>query len=445
MKLDIDKELKKLNIKEIKAPENFEDLARITLKNIDDLEEKRLRKENKFKKKRYLQVALLFLCFTIIFGFKDVIAEVYNKLIGYDTYFSYSSYMEQLNEENKIQKVNEKITFSNGAEILIDGLFYDGKYLTLFTKEPKREGSELESERNFIKVYVEDEDAQQLSYEEEDNGNISCIYTYNTIDYLDNVKLKIRLENLNEEKYLDIKTDKTKVVEGRVIEVNQEISSSDVKVTMKEIRISTNTITPTYTITSDNKELVEKIKKSNNEFSKEGISIGFSIDIKDVEVTSSMRPEKIIELENGVEITQQLVATDLRLDKIKNLKIKLGGIYFSERISLNDFQEKEFYNEDLYIYEINKEKNVIKYFSRLKGDKKKDKLRKYEIGPNNGYVIGTSRDVIEKKDILEKEYKDFDYLMPMMFDLSKEEIILIENKLAGVKLEDRTFKIDLKN
>ena len=81
LKLDIDKELKKLNIKEIKAPEYFEDLARITLKNIDELEDKRSRAKKKLKKKRYLQVVLLFLSFTIIFGLKDVIAAVYSKLM----------------------------------------------------------------------------------------------------------------------------------------------------------------------------------------------------------------------------------------------------------------------------------------------------------------------------------------------------------------------------
>ena len=81
MRLNIDKELKKLNIKEIKAPEYFKDLERIALKSIDELEDKRSIAEKKLKKKRYLQVALLCFSFTIIFGFKDTIAAVYNKLM----------------------------------------------------------------------------------------------------------------------------------------------------------------------------------------------------------------------------------------------------------------------------------------------------------------------------------------------------------------------------
>lgn len=445
MKLDIDKELKKLNIKEIKAPEYFEDLARITLKNIDELEDKRSRVKNKLKKKRYLQVALLFLSFTIIFGFKDVIAAVYNNLIGYDNYFSYSSYLEELNEENKIQMINEKITFSNGQEIVIDGLFYDGKYLTLFSKEIKKENVELTSKNNLIGIYVENKIPNLVSLDEDKSGNISYIYTYNTMDYLENINLNIKLKGLEEEKYLEIKIDKAKVVEGRVIEVNQEITSNDVKVTMKEIRVGANNITPTYSITSENKDLVNKIKNNNNKIFEEGISVSFWIDVKGVESMSSLAPDKIKELENGIEITQELAANDLRLDKMRKLKINLIGIHFSEKVKLNDFQEKEFYNEDLYIYEIDKDRNVIKYFSRLKGDKKKDKLRKYEIGPPNGYVLGIAGEDIDKKDILGENYKEFEYVMPMIRDLNEDKIILSENKLAGVELEDRTFKIDLKN
>ena len=105
--IDLDKELKSLKEDNLKAPEEFESLMREALNGAKRENKKKLNLNNK-----YIKVAILFISLILIFNFSTVSAMI-KKLIGYNEYFNYYSYVEKLNESGELQDVNKKVNFSN--------------------------------------------------------------------------------------------------------------------------------------------------------------------------------------------------------------------------------------------------------------------------------------------------------------------------------------------
>lgn len=432
--MDIDKELKKMKYEDIKAPEEFEAIAKKAIDNAN--------KEKNYNKshKRYIQVAIIALLFLITLSSKEVIAYIYDKIVGYNQFFSYNSYIEELNEEGKIQIINKEIVFENGEKINVEGLIYDGKYLSLFYKVP----SSNKIEKDFIDNITIDEAVRDVSYSEEndENGNKLYVYEFNTIEYKENINFKIEVNG--EVKNLEVEIDKSKVIESKNIKPkDNEIIIDDVKITINNIRVAANSITLDYNVTSENKILANKIKNSEGNLYKERIDINFIIKGRRLNPVGYAKiPEENKVIENGLSISELIYIQDLRTDKMNYIDIIINSLNYTSTIKLDKLKEKTWFNKDLYIYEIDKDKNEITYFVRK--SKPKNTMPKYQLGATSVIYLPDSEINIKAKEALGKDYKNFDLMKDRIDSMKEGEIVLVENKVTDIKDKERTFKIKLK-
>lgn len=110
---------KKKELDEIRAPEELES---------------RLRKALQGRKRRvkYRQaIALLIVALVLTYSF-DSLAYYGKKFAGYDQVVAGS--LKQLNESGRGQEIGKSCTFSNGVEVTIDGIMFDGNEFVAFYK-----------------------------------------------------------------------------------------------------------------------------------------------------------------------------------------------------------------------------------------------------------------------------------------------------------------------
>lgn len=110
---------KKKELDEIRAPEELES---------------RLRKALQGRKRRvkYRQaIALLIIALVLTYSF-DSLAYYGKKFAGYDQVVAGS--LKQLNENGRGQEIGKSCTFSNGVEVTIDGIMFDGNEFVAFYK-----------------------------------------------------------------------------------------------------------------------------------------------------------------------------------------------------------------------------------------------------------------------------------------------------------------------
>lgn len=110
---------KKKEIDELKAPEDLEWMLRNTL-------------QGRKRRVKYKQVvALLIAALLLTYSF-DSLAYYGKKFVGYDQVVAGS--LSQLNENGRGQEIGKSCTFSNGVEVTIDGIMFDGNELVAFYK-----------------------------------------------------------------------------------------------------------------------------------------------------------------------------------------------------------------------------------------------------------------------------------------------------------------------
>lgn len=109
-------------IQKIQAPEELELRLRTALK-----------KTTIQKKKIHRGLVAAIITFTLIFSYSfDTLAYYGKKMMGYDTIVHGN--IGELNEEGAGQEIQRSHTFSNGVEVLLDGIMFDENELVAFYK-----------------------------------------------------------------------------------------------------------------------------------------------------------------------------------------------------------------------------------------------------------------------------------------------------------------------
>ncbi|VYT88055.1 hypothetical protein [Clostridium tertium] len=458
--MDLDKELKNLKEEEIKAPDNFEELMRGAL-NKSNIGNERIERKKKLNfNNKYLKVALIFLSFFFILNISTVSAMI-KKLMGYNDYFSYYSYVKKLNQRGELQEVNQKITFSNGKEIIVEAIVYDNKYITVFlrgsityaddflpTDEPPKE-YDPSKPKSDIRVLDGVGAAGSGAYSEKDkNGDTLSAWIFKIGENKDKFTLEI-IEN-GESKEVTINIDDSKTVEVKNIKPkNNEIEIDGVKFIVNNLRVSPLAINLDYSVVSDNEDKIKAIQSNNGNFFNEGIYFSPNIEGRNIDRLGLVAYDEKEVLENGIRIVENFAFKDLAIDKFNKANIVIERARFSEDldIDINSTIKDTWINDYIFIEELNynKEKEIVDIAYWSKYEKKWfDKYLPYEILPYDGYFsheVSTHQSNI--KDYLGDDYKKFTFLRTQVNMDENKKIFISNNKALDISKKDRTIKVKI--
>lgn len=140
---------KKIDIEQIKAPEDIEERLFNALDSV---------KVIKTKSKINYKIAAAVILLVLLVGYShDTLAYFGEKIIGYDNIQSGS--LDSLNNNGMGQKINKSYKFSDGTIVTLDGIIYDDKNLyTLYSERNEYkeiDGNEIGSDTINIIGYIE--------------------------------------------------------------------------------------------------------------------------------------------------------------------------------------------------------------------------------------------------------------------------------------------------
>lgn len=433
--MDLDNELKNLKEDKLKAPEEFEDLMKEALDKANRENKKKLNFNNK-----YLKVALLFISFIFILNISTVSAMV-KRLIGYNDYFSYYSYVKKLNQRGELQEVNEKITFSNGKEITIEAIVYDNKYLTAFFRGNL-------NYRNLEGVDGNFASGSGAFVEKDKNGDTLSAFTFDIGENKNIFTIKIAEEGESKEVTVDI--DSSKIVKVKNIKPkNNEIEIDEVKFIVNNLRVSPLFISLDYSIVSEDKDKIKAIKENDGNSFNEGIYFSPNIEGKNINRMGIVAYDEKEILDNGIRIVENFVFEDLAVDKFNNIKIVIEEANFSEDLNL-DIQSNTkdtWINDSLFLEELKYDEETktvdIAYWSKYKKIWFEEYLY-YEILPYNGFISNeTSVHKSNIKDYLGKNYKKYIFIRRQLYIGDGKSFFITNNKASDIKKKDRTIKVKI--
>lgn len=459
--IDLDKELNNLEEKALKAPPEFENLMRKALNNTKRENKKKINLNNK-----YIKIALIFIAFIFIFNLSTVSAMI-KKLMGYDDYFSYNSYVKKLNNRGELQEVNKSIEFSNGKKITIEAVVYDNKYLSVFmrgsiaytdsflpTDEPNEEYDSAKHKSD-IRILDGDFASGSSAFSEKDkNGDTLSVWTFKIGENKKDFTLEITEKGEAKEVTVDI--DSSKIVKIKNIRPeNNEIQIDGVSFIVNNLRVSPLAINLDYSVVSDDEEKIEAIQKNDGNFFNEGIYIRPDIEGRNIERMGVVAYDEKEAINNGIRIVENFVLKDLAIDKFNKAKIVIESANFSEalNIDIKSNIKDTWINDNLFIeelkYDEKKEVVDIAYWSKYKKIWF-DKYVPYEILPYDGVI--SYEDSIHKSnidDFLGKDYRKFIFMRRQLYIGEKEKLFeskgffVAHNKALDIKKKDRTINLKI--
>ncbi|GAA0815104.1 DUF4179 domain-containing protein [Clostridium tertium] len=459
--MDLDKELNNLKEKDLKAPPQFENLMKEALNDAKRENKKKLNLNNK-----YLKIALIFIAFIFIFNLSTVSAMI-KKLIGYDDYFSYNSYVKKLNNKGELQEVNESVEFSNGKKVTIEAIVYDNKYLSVFmrgsiayadrflpTDEPPEEYDSIKS-KSYIRILDGNFASGSSAFSEKDkNGDTLSVWTFKIGESKNEFTLEITEEG--EAKEITIDIDSSKIVDIKNIKPdNNEIEIDGVRFVVNNLRISPLAINLDYSVVSDDEEKIKAIQKNDGNFFNEGINFSPNIEGRNIERMGVVAYDEKEILSNGIRIVENFVLKDLAIDKFNKAKIVVERANFSEdlNIDIKSNIKDTWINDNLFIeelkYDESREVVDIAYWSKYKKIWF-EKYLPYEIIPYNGIIsLEPSSNKSNIKDYLGEDYRKFVFMRRQLYIgdgdnlFDSKKLFVSNNKALNIKKKDRSIKIKI--
>ncbi len=453
--MDLDKELKNLKEDKLKAPPEFENLMREALDGA-----KREKKKNLNLNNKYVKVAILFISFILILNISTVSAMI-KKLIGYDEYFSYYSYVKKLNEGGELQEIDQKVSFSNGKEIIIEAIVYDNKYISVFMKgninyikryvpldDLPTENNNIETKSNIEIINGEVASGSSIYSENEESGNVLSVQIFKIGENKDEFTLRITEDG--ESKEITINIDESKIVKVKNIKPdNNEIEIDGVKFVVNSLRVSPLAINLEYSLVSDDAEKVKAIQLNNGDFFNEGIYFMPIIEGRNIEEMGVVSFDEREILNNGIRLVKNFVLNDLAIDKFNNAKIIIQRANFSESLNLDiksNIKDIKI-NDNLFIEELKyneRKKTVdIAYWSKYK-KKWSYKYLYYEILPYDGYFsYEPSAHKSNIKDYLGSDYKKYEFMRRQLYIGDDKKFFIVNDKALDISKKDRTIKIKI--
>lgn len=430
---EFNEKLKDLKIDDIKAPEELEDILKGRLEGVEREE----RKKRKFYNNKLFKSVAAFALVILIFNFNTVSAA-FKKLIGYEEYFSYNTYIEKLNSKGELQNVDEKIILSDGNYINIEAILYDGMFMNIFTRDniPREEGDEYP-----IEIKVKGGHGNSRSQEVSEDGDVLSVEMVYAGENLSEVVLQIYYKDEAIKEIL-VPIDKDKDLAYKILEKDDTtIEVDNIKVNVNNIRVSPLAIVVDYSVTSENEEKMQSIKSNSGGIVNQGISIRVWVEGKNLDVLGVLDYDEKIELENGIRFKQHIFTNDLRIDRVKKLSVNVYAINESEGLGFDfkDGIENLWVNDDLYIESAYYEdgRMGIKFWSR--NINKNVNMPKYQIFPYEAfYNEGPSKE--RKKKLFGKDYKEFTYMHLGLTEENVNSLFKIENKIYKIPEEDRKIE-----
>lgn len=458
--MDLDRELDNLKEKDLKAPPQFENLMKEALNNAKRENKKRLNLNSK-----YIKIALIFIAFMFIFNLSTVSAMI-KKLMGYDDYFSYNSYVKKLNNKGELQEVNESVEFSNGKKVTIEAIVYDNKYLSVFmrgsiayadrflpTDEPPEEYDSTKP-KSGIRILDGDFASGSSAFSEKDkNGDTLSVWTFKIGENKNEFTLEITEEG--EAKEITIDIDSSKIVDIKNIKPdNNEIEIDGVRFVVNNLRVSPLAINLDYSVVSDDEEKIKAIQKNDGNFFNEGIYFRPNIEGRNIERMGVVVYDEKEIVNNGIRIVENFVLKDLAIDKFNKAKIVVERANFSEdlNIDVKSNIKDTWINDNLFIeelkYDESKEVVDIAYWSKYKKIWFEEYLP-YEILPYNGVISEPSSNKSNIKDYLGEDYRKFIFMRRQLYIgdgeklFSNNRFFVANNKALDIKKKDRSIKVKI--
>lgn len=459
--MDLDKELNNLKEKDLKAPPTFENLMKEVLNNAKRENKNKLNLNNK-----YIKIALIFIAVIFIFNLSTVSAMI-KKLMGYDDYFSYNSYVKKLNNRGELQDVNKSIEFSNSKKVTIEAVVYDNKYLSVFVRrsiaytdrflptDDLNEDYDSAKLKSDIRILDGNFASGSSAFSEKDkNGDILSVWTFKIGENKKDFTLEI-VEN-DEVKEITIDIDSSKIVKVKNIKPeNNTIEVNGVRFIVNNLRVSPLAINLDYSVVSDEEEKIKAIQKNDGNFFNEGIYFRPDIEGRNIERMGVVAYDEKETINNGIRIVENFVLKDLAIDKFNKAKIVIASASFTEalNIDIKSNIKDTWINDNLFIeelkYDEKKEVVDISYWSKYKKIWF-DKYLPYEILPYDGFI--SYEDSIHKSnidDFLGKDYKKFMFIRRQLYIGEREKIFerkgffVANNKALDIKKKDRSIKVKI--
>ncbi len=452
--MDLDKELKNLKEDNLKAPKEFEAVMREALEKFNRED----KKKNKFNNK-YLKIALLFISFIFILNISTVSAMV-KRLIGYNDYFSYYSYVKKLNQRGELQEVNEKISFSNGKEVMVEAIAYDNKYITIFLKgsisyadeflpsnDPPKEYDDTKPKSNIRIIDAVGASGSGAYSEKDKHGDTLSAWMFKIGKDKNEFTLEVTEEGEVKTKTISIDSSKKLKVKN-IRPENNEIEIEGVKFIVNNLRVSPLFISLDYSIVSEDEEKINEIKKCNGNPLSEGIFFMPNIEGKNIERLGLTAYDERETLENGIRVVENFALKNLAIDKFNNVDIVVNTARFSEVLDLDIKSniKNKWVNDSLYIEELKYDKESenldIAYWSKYNRNGW-DKYLKYTLFPYDHVYMDRVSKISNRKEILGKDYKLFSFWRNSL-NLSDGRILYIANdEASNIKKKDRTIKVKI--
>jgi hypothetical protein len=459
--MDLDKELNNLKEKDLKAPPQFEDLMKEALGDAKGENKKKLNLNNK-----YVKIAIIFMTFIFIFNL-SIVSAMIKKLMGYDDYFSYNSYVKKLNNKGELQEVNKLVEFSNGKKVTIEAIVYDNKYISVFmrgsityadrflpTDEPPEEYDSTKPKSD-IRILGGDFASGSSAFSEKDkNGDTLNVWTFKIGENKKDFTLEITEEGQAKEVTVDI--DSSKIVKIKNIEPeNNEIQIDGVNFIVNNFRVSPLAINLDYSVVSNDKEKIKAIQKNDGSFFNEGIYFKPDIEGRNIERMGVVVHDEKETINNGIRIVENFVLKDLAIDEFNKAKIVIASANFSEalNIDIKSNIKDTWINDNLFIEELkyneNKEVEDISYWSKYKKIWF-DKYLIYEILPYDGvFPYEQSIHKANIKDYLGEDYRKFIFMRRQLYIgegdklFNSKKLFVSNNKALDIKKKDRTINIKI--
>ena len=453
--MDLDKELNNLKEKDLKAPPQFENLMKEALDDAKREKKKKLNLNNK-----YIKIAIIFMTFILIFNFSTVSAMI-KRLIGYDDYFSYNSYVKKLNNRGELQEVNKSIEFSSGKKITIEAIVYDNKYISVFmrgsityadrflpTDEPPEEYDDTKPKSD-IRILDGNFASGSSAFSEKDkNGDTLSVWTFKIGEDKKDFTLEITEEGEAKEVTVDI--DSSKIVKVKNIKPeNNEIQIDGVSFIVNNLRVSPLAVNLDYSVVSDEEEKIKAIQMNDGNFFNEGIYFSPNIEGRNIERMGIVAYDEKEILNNGIRIVENFILKDLAIDKFNKAKIVIEIANFSEDLNLDiksNIQDT-WINDNLFLEELNydekKETVNIAYWNKYKKIWF-EKYLLYEILPYNGFTsYEASVHKSNIKDYLGNDYRKFIFMRKQVNIEDGKKIFIANNRALDIKKKDRTINLKI--
>lgn len=410
--MNLEDRLKELKEEGNEAPDCMEDRLRGSLEGA---------KRDNYNRGRkvFIKVATILIAILLIFNF-DLVSGTLQKLLGFDYYFSDDVNINSLNEKGNIQMVNENISFSDGNKIVIEGLVYDGTYINLFVSN--------EDECGKINI---DEGIPLSMYPEKVNGDkYNSVYRFFVNENLDCINLNA-ISKDGEVKSIKITIDKSKIVQTKILQgKNEKVSVEGIDFKVNEILISHLGVTIDYSLTSEDSNLINKLKSVNKSFYKYDIAA-------DIFVACNIKSEKYFtlggwseeEIENGMRFKRLVVFSDISVDDIEKVEVTLDNLYFTKKLD-STISKNTWINDYVYfdIVEDAGDYMSVQYWTRFKHQEDGRTILEYNISP---YAIfyGSSGSLEGSKEIFIEEHKNFTNFKA---DYEKNNLYISKNKAFNI-------------